>query len=85
MFRNLVKQNSDKNYPSLMGQKWTEQEEKQLLEELEKNMKKNDIATKHNRTVGGISSRIREIAYKMYLNKIPMDDIIKKTKLSKEI
>ena len=39
------------------------------------------IAQKHGRTIGGINSRRREIAYKMYLKKISIEEIIKQTKL----
>jgi hypothetical protein len=59
-------QNEDKEYPPNMGQKWTDQEETLLLEELDKNININIIAQNHNRTLGGIICRQKEIAYKMY-------------------
>jgi hypothetical protein len=77
--------NEDKEYPSNMGQKWTDEEETILLEELYNNMDIGKIAQNHNRTIGGIDSRRREIAYKMYLKKIPTEEIIKKTKLDFDI
>ena len=43
------------------------------------------IAQKHSRTIGGIESRRREIAYKMHLNKMPYEEIIRKTKLDYNI
>ena len=73
--------NEDKEYPSNMGQKWTDEEEVLLLEELYNNIDIGIIAQKHNRTIGGIESRRREIAYKMYLKKLTTEEIIKKTKL----
>jgi len=73
--------NEDKEYPSNMGQKWSDDEEALLLEELYNNIDIETISQKHNRTIGGIESRRREIAYKMYLKKISTDEIIKKTKL----
>jgi hypothetical protein len=73
--------NEDKEYPSNMGQKWSNEEEILLLEELNNNMDIEIIAQKHNRTVGGINSRRQEIAYKMYLKKISIEEIIKQTKL----
>jgi len=76
--------NEDKEYPSNMGQKWTNEEEKILLEELNNNISIEVIAQKHNRTIGGISSRCKEIAYKMYLKNISMEEIIKQTKLDYE-
>ena len=39
------------------------------------------IAEKHHRTIGGINSRRQEIAYKMYLRKISIEEIINQTKL----
>jgi hypothetical protein len=73
--------NEDKEYPSNMGQKWSNEEEILLLEELNNNIDIGIIAEKHNRTIGGINSRRREIAYKMYLKKISIEEIIKQTKL----
>jgi hypothetical protein len=73
--------NEDKEYPSNMGQKWSDEEEITLLRELNDNIDIEMIAQKHNRTIGGINSRRREIAYKMYLKKISIEEIIKQTKL----
>jgi hypothetical protein len=73
--------NEDKEYPSNMGQKWSDEEEISLLRELNDNIDIEIIAQKHNRTIGGINSRRREIAYKMYLKKISIEEIIKQTKL----
>ena len=83
MFKDLDKKNSDNEYPSNKGKKWTDKEEKLLLEELSKNMDINTISNIHNRTIGGINSRRREIAYNLYIAKINIDEIIKKTKLNK--
>ena len=84
-FMNLVKiQNPGKEYPSKMGQKCTDEEETLLLEELNKNMDIETISQTHNRTIGGINARLRDIAYKMYLKNISMEEIIKKTKLNPE-
>jgi hypothetical protein len=73
--------NEDTEYPSNMGQKWSDEEEKLLLEELNNNIDIEIIAQKHDRTIGGINSRRQEIAYKMYLKKISIEEIIKITKL----
>ena len=51
-----------------MGQKWSDEEETLLLQELNDNIDISIIAQKHNRTIGGINSRRQEIAYKMYLH-----------------
>ena len=73
--------NEDREYPSNMGQKWSDDEELLLLEELNNNIDIEIIAQKHNRTIGGINSRRREIAYKMYLKNVSIEEIIRQTKL----
>ena len=73
--------NEDKEYPSNMGQKWNDEEEALLLQELNDNIDIEIIAQKHNRTIGGINSRRLEIAYKMYLKNVSIDEIIRQTKL----
>ena len=73
--------NEDREYPSNMGQKWSDDEEILLLEELNNNIDIEIIAQNHNRTIGGINSRRREIAYKMYLKNVSIEEIIKQTKL----
>ena len=76
--------NSDKMYPSNAGQKWTEEEETLLLKELSENTDIQAISQSHNRTTGGIISRCREIAYKLYSNNNSMEVIILKTKLDED-
>jgi hypothetical protein len=73
--------NEDTEYPSNMGQKWSDEEEILLLEELNNNIDTGIIAQKHNRTIGGINSRRQEIAYKMYVKNVSIEEIIKQTKL----
>jgi hypothetical protein len=81
ILKKLKSTNPDKEYPSNIGQRWTDEEEITLLDELNKNIDIEIIAQNHNRTIGGINSRCREIAYKMYLKNISMEEIIEKTKL----
>jgi len=73
--------NDDKEYPTKMGQKWTNTEEMALLKELNENIDIEEIAQKHERTIGGIHARCRDIAYQMYLNNTPFEEITKQTKL----
>ena len=73
--------NEHTEYPSNMGQKWSDEEEILLLEEINNNIDIEIIAQKHNRTIGGINSRRREIAYKMYKKNVSIEEIIKHTKL----
>ena len=83
---NMIKsQNPDKDYPINLGKLWTDDEEKLLLDELNKNIDIKIIAENHNRTEGGIYCRCKAIAYKMYLENITIDEIKKKTKLDKNI
>ena len=84
MLKMLKSQNPDKDYPSNTGQKWTDEEETLLLEELSKNIDIQLIAQCHNRTTGGINARRKEIAYKLYNNNNSMEDIILKTKLDED-
>ena len=77
-------QNSDKEHPSNSGKKWTDEEETLLFEELFKNIDIQTIAHSHNRTIGGINSRRREIAYEMYSNNTSMEEILLKTKLDED-
>ena len=75
---------SDTDYPTNGGQKWTDEEENTLLQELDKNINIEIIAQTHKRTIGGIIGRQRTIAYNMYVKKASIEEIIKKTKLDKE-
>ncbi len=84
MLKMLKSQNPDKEYPSNTGQKWSDEEETLLIEELSKNNDIQQIAHSHNRTIGGINARRREIAYKLYCNNNSIEEIILKTKLDKD-
>lgn len=84
MLKMLKSKYPDRDYPSKLGQRWTDQEEKILLEELHKNIDMQLIAQSHHRTIGGINARRREIAYKLYINNNPMEEIMSKTKLDKD-
>jgi len=72
---------SSPQFPSMRGKTWTVEEETTLLEELAAGLDITTIAARHNRTTGGIDGRRAEIAYKMHLNSIPIDDICDKTLL----
>ena len=80
----LKSKNPDKEYPSNTGQKWTDEEERLLLEELSKNIDIQLISQYHNRTTGGINARRKVIAYKLYSNNNSMEEIILKTKLDED-
>ena len=80
----LKSKNPDKERPSKHMKKWNDEEETLLLEELSKNMDIRVIAQSHNRTIGGISARRRQIAYNLYSNNTTMEEIILKTKLEED-
>tara|TARA_B100000497_G_C7543853_1_gene329059 strand:- start:308 stop:862 length:555 start_codon:yes stop_codon:yes gene_type:complete len=82
MLKMIKSRNPDKKYPSNIGQKWTQDEESLLLNELDQNIDLKIIAENHKRTTGGIRSRCKMIAYKMHLNNISHDEILQKTKLN---
>lgn len=65
-----------------VGNKWTELEEMLLIEELSENTNIDKIAKNHGRTVCGIKSRVKEIAYKLYRQNKPIEEITMTTKLS---
>jgi hypothetical protein len=73
----------DESSNSNIGKKWTDDEERLLLEELNNNIDIEIIAQKHGRTFGSINSRLKEIACKMYRNNISIEEIIEKTKLGR--
>jgi predicted RND superfamily exporter protein len=82
MMRMIKLQNPGKEYPSNLGQKWTNEEENIMLEELNKNLDIDTIAQNHGRTVGGIKARVKLFAYEMYLKNISIEEIAEKTKLN---
>jgi len=82
MKNSMVEMISDKIYNK--GKKWEKEEEQTLLDELSKNMDIELIAVQHGRTVEGINSRRREISYKLYNLKFSIEEIINKTKLTRD-
>lgn len=84
MLQLIQKMNPGKEYPANLGAIWTAEEDKTLLEEIENGYDFETIADNHKRTVGGIYARRKEIAFKMYCSCMSMDEIIRKTKLTRE-
>jgi hypothetical protein len=72
----------DIELPTEFGKKWTEMEEQQLLNELEIDMDCNTVAENHKRTLGGIRSRIYEMAYRMHQNNTLKEEIMKTMRLT---
>lgn len=66
---------------SRQGKVWSNEELDLLFSELRQNIDINRIAEIHERSIGGIDSRRRLIAYQMYLQKKSMEEIMNITKL----
>lgn len=65
------------------GEKWTCTEENQLLTELKRGISICEISKNHQRSQGAIHSRIKEIAYRLYISGIEFGSIQKATKVNK--
>jgi hypothetical protein len=75
--------NQKGNYPPRMGKTWFIEEEKELLQEIQKKIPVNLIAEFHERTEGGIRAKLRCLAADMYFQqKLNIIDISKKTSLT---
>lgn len=84
MYKMITKSNPDKILPSSFGKKWLSEENDKLLIELQEGLTFNEIAKRHDRSIGGILSRCKENAFQMYLKKISIKEIVQKVKLSEE-
>lgn len=70
MYKMITKSNPDNILPSSFGKKWLSEENDKLLIELQEGLTFNEIAKRHERSIGGILSRCKENAFQMYLKKI---------------
>jgi GxxExxY protein len=64
---------------------WSNKEDDTLFKELQLDIPINEIAVSHQRTSSAIKSRIKRLAYIMYLNNVPESEILYKTKLTKTV
>ena len=72
------------NYPARMGKAWDDHEILNLLKKIRENKTVDTIAKEHERTVGGIRSRLGVLAYEFYEEGKTIDQIKKYTGLSTE-
>ena len=72
------------NYPARMGKTWDDHETLNLLKKIRENKTIDAIAKEHERTIGGITSRLRVLAYEFYEEGKKIDQIKKYTGLSTE-
>lgn len=63
--REHIKQLKEQPETAAVGNRWTPEEEAQLVDSLGNGKDIDDIANEHKRTSGGIKSRMREIAVRM--------------------
>jgi hypothetical protein len=71
--------------PKTMNKSWTEEEVKEVLNQIKNKRNPEDIAKKLNRPVSEVRSRLKVIAADMYLtNKIPYDEIHEQTGVAKD-
>ena len=67
-FFTLLMEKDSTKYPARMGKSWAEEEVVQLLASIKKQKTIADIATEHQRTIGGISAQLKRMAAEYYLN-----------------
>jgi hypothetical protein len=76
---------SSTQHPAKRGKPWLDDEILQLLQNVRKKKTVEEIAEQHQRTVGGITSRLRELAALYHDEGRPMEDIIRFTGLTEEV
>jgi hypothetical protein len=70
---------------AMTGTRWTPQEDEKLLLSITNGKTTNEIALEHQRTVGGIESRLRTIAVRMLdVDKTPIENVSATLRLSVE-
>lgn len=70
---------------AMTGTRWTPQEDEKLLLSITNGKTTNEIALEHQRTVGGIESRLRTIAIRMLdVDKTPIENVSATLRLSVE-
>ena len=68
--------------PASKGARWKDSEDVRLLDEIKENIPLAKIAAEHSRTIGGISSRLRELACLMLKSGKSMEHVMNVTRLS---
>ena len=71
-------------YPANMGKAWHDDEVLQLLQQIKQKKTIEEIAEQHQRTVGGIKSRLRGLAADYHDEGRPIEQIVKFTGLTAE-
>ena len=72
---------SSSTYPRRMGQAWDDTETAQLLKGIHDKLTVQEIAKRHERTEGGILSRLRTLVWEYHSEGRSLEDIVKFTGL----
>jgi hypothetical protein len=64
---------------------WSNKEDDTLFKELQLDIPINEIAVSHQRTSSAIKSRIKRLAYIMYLNNVPESEILQSERMKTKI
>jgi hypothetical protein len=70
--------------PSAAGSRWSQEEEKTLMKEINSGIDIEQIAEKHKRTQYAIKMKLQSMAYTLYKQETPIEQIVKLTGLSEE-
>jgi len=76
-------ENENKNKNDKTCLVWSNEEENRLIDEIH-TLDHNEIVCLHQRTVGGIKSRIRHIGCRLLEERMLIEDVSKKLKIPKE-
>jgi len=81
----VIAANESSKYTARMGKAWDDEEIVKLLQSIRKKKSIEDIAKEHERTIGAINSRRRDLAADYWFNdKRPIEEIMNFTGLTKE-
>ena len=82
---NRHKADNPEKYPAKLGAAWKEEDIKKLLEDVKNKLSHEEMAKKHERSIGGIRARLKDLAADYYFNnELPVDKIQKYTGISLE-
>lgn len=81
-YQSMVAENPNK-YPQRMGVAWNKEELNKLLTSIQEDETIEEIAVKHQRTVGGIKSKLLQLAVNYYTNNMAIEEVTKITRVGK--
>ena len=82
-YQSMVAENPNK-YPARMGIPWNQEELNKLLTSIQEDETIEEIAVKHQRTVGGIKSKLLQLAVNYYTNNnMAIEEVTKITRVGR--